>query len=182
MKIKIISKLICLVAAVGLFVSCSSDEDKLVGSWTRSFGINSASYTEMRSFQQEGSHPTFFHTFTFEKGNGEMGKFVDVVYPLALGGNNEPKVGSKITGNWKVKDGKLYLYYNNDYSLTHADELDPEVRSIIEEQAPLQFLAKYKEAGERGFPYEIVEKNNKTGLEIDFGTDKLVFSKDKDKE
>lgn len=180
-KRDLIQGFMTLLMTTFMFVSCSSKEDQFVGSWSRSFGMNTHPYTEFRAFSQN-TGKTFFHTFTFEKGKDGKGEFFDVVSPLMIGGDpDEIVIGSKVSGEWEVKDGKLYLYYNDDIQLTHADNLDPEVKTILEDQLTQQVLSKYKEDGEKGFSYEFKEKNNKTGLEIEFGQDKMVLVKEKSK-
>ena len=171
-----------LLLAVVLFGACSSKEDALKGSWTRTFGLNTSSYTEGRVFSQEAGK-TFFHTFVFEKGTSGKGTFKDVVNPLVLNNNSDlVVVGSKISGEWEIKDNKLYLYYNDSVELTNGDDLHPADKARLEGQMKELFLTKFKEAGEKGFPYELKEKNNKTGIEIDFGNDKETFVKNQDKD
>lgn len=43
------------------------------------------------------------------------------------------------------------------------------------------FLENFKSLGAEGLSYEIVHKNNKTGLEMSFGNSKVTFIKQEDK-
>lgn len=180
---KVMKSLMLLFAAVCMLSSCASKEDKLVGSWSRSFGLNSNPYTELRAFSSKDTHPTFSHTFVFEKGNDGKGTFKDVVSPLAIGlQSGQHAVGSKITGRWEIKDNKLCLYYEDEVTLINADDLEPELVEMLEEQITKEFLDKYKSMGANGLPYEFQEKNNKTGIIIQFDSDNLVFVKKKEEE
>ena len=49
---------------------------------------------------------------------------------------------------------------------------------ILEEEMTQKFLDDYKKLGAEGFSYEIVHKNNKTGLEINFGNTKVTLKKE----
>lgn len=165
-----------------LLVSCSSKEDKLVGQWGNSFGITN-NYTDTRVYKEPGD--ACFQTFFFEKGeNGEMGVFTDNITPLVIGGQNPDNViiGSQISGTWKIKGDKLYLYFDkNSFALTNADMLGRTERMILEDQMAKSFLDEYKNLGEEGLNYKIVHKNNKTALEINFGNTKVTLVKREEK-
>lgn len=165
-----------------ILVSCSSKEDELIGSWSRSFGIAN-DYTQYRVYSESDYRPTFIQTFTFEKGEkGRENLFTDYISPLVIGGQNPDDVliGSEITGTWEIKDDKLFLYYDSEsFSLTNADMLGRTDRMIAEEELGQSFLEDYKKLGEKGLSYEIVHKNDKTGLEINFGNTELTLIKKK---
>lgn len=184
MKKKYFSTAILSFLMALVLVSCSSKEDELIGSWSTSFGIAN-DYTQYRVYSNSEFRPTFFQTFTFEKGkNGEMGTFTDNISPLVIGEQNpdEVLIGSKISGTWEIKDKKLYLYFDDEgLSLTNADDLGRTNRMIVEDDMTQRFLDEYKKLGEDGLSYEIVHKNDKTGLEINFGNTKLILIKKEDK-
>lgn len=171
------------IAIIGVIAtSCSSKENELIGRWGNSFGLTN-NYTGNRVYKETGA--TCFQTFTFEKGeNGEPGVFTDAISPLVIGSQNPDDVliGSKISGTWEVKGKKLYLYYDTEsFSLTNADEMGRTDKMILEEEMAQKFLDDYKNLGAEGLSYEIVHKNNKTGLEIKFGNTKVTLIKQEDK-
>lgn len=173
--------MISLFGMVILLATSCSEEDKLVGRWSYTFGLGNR-YTENRMFSESGPGNTFFHTLVFEKGEGKEGKFTDTIYPLVLGTSSDQKmlVGSKITGEWTIKNHKLYLQYNDDMQLLNADALYDVEKSQIAEVWNNRF-ENWKKKGEEGYTYEIVEKNGKIGLKIpDLQTP--AFIKEQDKE
>ena len=153
----------------------------MIGSWETTFGLTN-DYTQYRVFSNSEYKPTFFHTLNFYQGEkGKSGTFTDVITPLVLPGQNneELKLGSRISGTWEVKNNNLFLYYDeNSFSLINADTLSRNDRLILEERLKLEFLDKYKTKGAEGLSYEIVHKNNKTGLEIKFGNTKVTLKKE----
>ena len=168
------------IAIIGIIAtSCSSKENELIGRWSNSFGFTN-NYTENRVYKETGD--TFFQTFTFQKGeNGEPGVFTDAISPLIIGDQNPDRVliGSTISGTWEVKNDKLYLYYDKEsFSLTNADEIGRTDKMILEEEMTQKFLEKYEKLGADGLSYEIIHKNNKTGLEIKFGNTKVTLKKE----
>lgn len=158
--------------------SCSKDEDQLIGSWSRCFGLNTNSYTQYRAFHDKDIHPTYFHTFVFEKGTGDKGIFKDVVKALILSGTQRVSVGSKLSGNWEVRNGKLYLYYDDTMQLLDADDLNTELIAILEEAVKDKFLSKFKEAGKNGYEYTLKKVRDKDVLEIDLGSETLTLKKE----
>lgn len=179
--IKIILTLLYLMTVSFMFVSCASKGNELVGSWSRSFGLNDNPYTEVRAFTSVGANPSFYHTFVFEIGKDGKGHFKDEVTPLDFGLQpDDIAAGSKVTGEWEIKENKLFLYYDGDITLNNSDKIEPGLEKILIDAMKKQFLNIYGAMGEKGLPYEIFEKNDKTGLKIQFGNDTLVFSKVKD--
>lgn len=166
------------------FVSCSSAEDELVGSWSTSFGLSN-DYQHLRVAQKEDDHNTFMQTFTFEMGEkNEPGKFKDYIAPLAMltsSSDDEIIVGSVLTGTWELKNKKLYLHFNN-LELVNADNLAPELKNAIKDEMQKRFFEKYQKDAENGISYEIEERNNKTGLILNFGSTKLKLIKSEKKE
>lgn len=171
-----------LLVSVSLLTSCSSKEDKLIGTWSRSFSKDTP-YTDYRTFSLDNASHTYYHTISFEKGKSGKGTFTDVVTPLSYSVKaDQIVVGSKVTGNWEVKDGKLFLFYNDDLSLTNDNNLDADDIEELEMRMSHLFFEDYERLGEKGLSYKFIEKNDKVGLEIDFGNDDVVFSKKADKE
>lgn len=162
------------------FVSCESQEDKLAGNWDTMFGISRSSYTEYRVYRPDGPGSTMIERFTFTKGtDGKKGTFVDSVFPLIPGDNLV--VGSKVTGEWEIKDKKLYLYYD-DLTLTGTtDKLSEESQMNLEIEMTDKFFSDYMNAGEEGLPYRIVKEKGKTRLEIDFPGGKVQLTRDEEK-
>lgn len=168
------------------FVSCESQEDKLVGDWGTMFGIAPSSYTSYRVYRPNGPGSTMVENFTFTKGeDGKKGKFVDSIFPLMSGQN--VVVGSKLTGEWKVKGQLLYLYFDKSQefdglTLTGTtDKLSVETEYELRQEMAQNLKDDYIKACESGIPYRIFEKNGKTGLEIEFpgGAMTLVKSDEK---
>ena len=171
------------IAIIGVIAtSCSSKENELIGRWGNSFSLTN-NYTENRVYKE--TRATCFQAFTFEKGeNGEPGVFTDAISPLIIGDQNPHRVliGSTVSGTWEIKNDKLYLYYDKEsFSLTNADEMRRTDKMILEEEMAQKFIVDYKKLGAEGLSYEIVHKNNKTGLEIKFGNTKVTLIKKEDK-
>lgn len=172
-------KLMLLVVTLPI-VSCSSQEDKLVGDWDNMFGISGCAYTENRIYRPDGPGSTMIERFTFTKGeNGKKGKFVDFVSPLMPG--DKIVVGSKVTGEWEIKDKKLYLYYDELALTGTTDKLDKEMQMDLDIEMTDKFFSDYMKAGEEGFPYQIEEGKGKTRLKIDFPGGTLVLTRDEKK-
>lgn len=178
-KLKNFSLTLCLALIGIVVISCSSKEDELIGQWGNSFGLTN-NYTKNRVYKETGD--TFFQTLTFEKGeNGEMGVFTDNISPLVIN-PDDILLGSVISGTWEIKGKKLYLYFEDEsLSLTNADGIGRADRLILEEEMAQRFLDEYKKLGAEGLNYEIIHKNNKTGLEINFGNAKITLIKKEDK-
>ncbi len=175
---KLIKSLMLLLMGVCMLTACTSKEDELVGSWSNSFGINSNPYTEVRAIHKQGIHPTYIHTFIFEKGENGKGEFNDIVNPLTFSLQPDDwAVGSRVTGNWEIKDGKLYLIYDDEVTLLNSDKLDPELAEIIKDAMKKQLIDVYNKQGAKGLPYEIIERNNTKVLVIRFGNDTLEFAR-----
>lgn len=162
-------------------VSCGSQEDELVGDWDTIFGISKSSYTQYRVYRPDGPGSTMIERFIFKEGaDGKKGTFIDGVAPLMPG--DKTVVGSKVTGEWEVKDKKLYLYYNEDLELTGTtDKLSEEMQMDLEIEMTEKFFNDYRKAGESGIPYSIVKEKGKTRLEIDFPGGSLMLSRDEKK-
>lgn len=175
-----ISLTLC-IALIGIIApSCSSKEDELVGSWSTSFGLTN-DYTQYRVYSDSEYHPTFFQTIKFSQGeNGKPGTFTEVISPLVLSGqnSNELKIGSKISGTWEIKNKKLYMYFDeNSFSLTNDDMIGINDKAILEDQMTQEFFQRYGTVCSNGMNFEIVKRNDKTGVEIHFGNTKVTLVK-----
>lgn len=169
------TKLMLVVLTLS-FMSCESQEDKLVGGWSNVFGISPSSYTEYRVYRPNGPGSSMIENFTFTMGkDGKKGIFVDAISPL-LPGNNIV-VGSKVTGEWEIKDKKLYLYYDELTLTGMTDKLDEEMQMDLEIEMTEKFFNDYMKAGETGFPYRITKEKGKMCLEIDFPGGALQFTR-----
>ncbi|MBD5221842.1 MAG: hypothetical protein HDS70_05675 [Bacteroidales bacterium] len=166
--------------------ACESQEDKLVGEWGKVFGIAPNSYTGYRVYRPNGPGSTMVENFTFTKGeDGKKGKFVDSIFPLMPGEN--VVVGSNLTGEWEVKGQLLYLYFDHSIEFDGleltgtTDKLDFETEYELRQEMAQILKDEYIKACKSGIPYRIVEKNGKTGLEIEFpgGAMTLVKSDEK---
>lgn len=165
------------------FSSCSKG-DELVGSWSNMFGLNTNDYTIYRAYKADDYHPTLIHTIEFEKGKkGEPGTFTDYVNRTLVPNNDENMfAGSKISGKWEIKKGKLYLYYDDEVNVIGAKNLSDNDIAVLENEMTERFLADFKEAGANGLRYKIEkEKGNKT-LNIDFGNTKVSLSQNQKSE
>lgn len=184
MKKKTCSTTVLTLFMALVLISCSTKEDEIIGSWSTSSGLANE-YTQYRVYSNSEYRPTFIQTFTFEKDeNGSENSFTDKISPLVIGGQNpdEVLIGSEISGTWEVKGNKLYLYFDEDsLSLTSADEVGDTDRIALEDEMTQMFLENFKSLGAEGLSYEIVHKNNKTGLEMSFGNSKVTFIKQEDK-
>lgn len=180
MKNKNLAKAVLAFFTGLLLVSCSSKEDELVGKWGNSFGLKNK-YTSDRVYTSPDNHDAFFQTFIFENGEkGEKGAFTDYISPVVIGDQNpdEMVIGSEISGTWEVKGDKLYLYFDNEsFSLTNADMIGRTDRIMLEDEMAQKFLENYEYLGTKGLSYKIFHKNNKTGLEINFGNTKVTLIK-----
>ncbi|MDE6300461.1 MAG: hypothetical protein K2M19_01925 [Muribaculaceae bacterium] len=169
-----------LVIIIGIFLgcmlsSCSSREDKFVGSWSRTFGLRD-NYTQYRVIADKGK--SFFQTFTFEKGKDGKGTFTDYIAPV-MASSDQFAVGSKISGEWEIKDAKLYLYFDGELSLTNADKESEDDKFVIASALAEKFLSDIKSEGEKGIPYEFGETNGREWLKFKFKGEDISLLKDK---
>lgn len=177
-------KAIMGIVLVCMCTACTSDEDKLEGSWTTMFSLKN-DYVKYRVFTTSEYHPTYYHIVSFKKGeNDKRGTFVDYITPLILDESNsdEVVVGSKISGTWEVKKDKIHLYYNDEVSLTNAENIGDGDKDNLESEMAEYFLAEYKTIGENGIPFQIINRNNKVVLELNLDNPPIVLIKKENKE
>lgn len=166
---------------VCICTGCSSKEDKLVGTWSTAFSLKN-DYVRCRVYSISGDHPTYNHYFTFKKGeNGNKGTFVDGITAYVFD-ENEIHVGSKITGTWEIKKDKIFLYYDDNVSLTNANKFGETDKNLLKEEITKQFLKDYRKVGENGVSYEVYKKDGKAKLRINLCYPPLTMNKEEKKD
>lgn len=171
-KKKILS--IFVISVLGILGSCTNDAKELDGDWSTTFSLTD-DYTRYRVFSTGDRRYTFYQTLSFVKLNDENGGlFEDVITPMVFQSDPyEVVVGSKVGGTWEINKGKLFLYYDGDVELTHADNLSFNDKMLLEEQMEALFFKDFDKLGLRGLKYELKDKN----LKIYFGNVTEDFSK-----
>ncbi len=165
------------VIAAAILSSCSSHNDELLGSWSRSFSLKD-DYASKRAISVSEDHETYFHTFTFSKGDNGMGTFTDNIAPMIISPQHGKIIlGSMLTGQWEVKDNKLFLYFDDNVTLTNGADLSPSEINAVETQIGRVFLSAYKELAAQGIDYTIEEHNGKQGIKLDFGPSSFTLIK-----
>lgn len=165
---------IFVISVLGILVSCTNDAKELDGDWSNTFSLTD-DYTRYRVFSTGDRRYTFFQTLSFVKLNDENGGlFEDVITPMVFQSDPyEVVVGSKVGGTWEINKGMLFLYYDGDVELTHADNLSFNDKMQLEEQMEALFFKDFDKLGLRGLKYEI--KNDH--LKIYFGNFSEDFTK-----